>query len=305
MGGPAGDIRSTPKPRLSQLGQPTWETELRQEPATLSLCRDLEFSSVYPPRSWTVRGEGGRDGKENIAGPTPPLLRQGAVPCRGPGLRPGPTPTLSNQSTLTIAMSSSDMNAPNTAGGADPAGTSGLGQRALPPVTPEEWERLRAPFSIDAYQADPWAAARPEGRSSDRPSGDSGEKGHQKAIVHLTLRAQAVRGRLDRVLGPGRYSYRLELASPGSRGAILCHLQVGRSVRTGVAKQRRELREVENSALARAAAAFGMGHARGAARPVLAKRVNRYDLPTEAVRRVEEREEVSPWTPDGEPPEAT
>ena len=75
----------------------------------------------------------------------------------------------------------------------------------------------------------------------------------------MWLQPEAIRGRLDLVLGPGRYGCRLKPGPKvGGTFSMRCHLQVGPGRRTGIetASSPRTDGEV---ALAGAAEAFEMG----------------------------------------------
>ena len=151
-------------------------------------------------------------------------------------------------------------------------------------VTDEEWKRLRAPFTVRAYDAVPRTQV-------PTPEGD-----RTKAVVDLMLRRVAIQDRLDTVLGPGRYGYHMELASGPE--TVRCILQVGTVSRAGLGKDQ-SLRSAQGIALARAAKGFGIGQSGRAAGPVLAYVNNRYEIPKETTRRIEGRDDPSDWTPEG------
>ena len=158
-------------------------------------------------------------------------------------------------------------------------------------ITGEEWARLRAPFSMAAYVVDVRATAQPVG-----------EGGPQKAVVDLTLRAQAVLDRLDNVLGPGGYSCRFEPATQAGRTAVYCHLRVGGVSRSGIGA-RSKLRIARKAALAGAARAFGIGQTGRGAGPMLTDYTTDHVFPEGTRDQVESRSERSFWTPTGDPPE--
>ena len=198
-------------------------------------------------------------------------------------------------------------------------------------VTPEEWRRLRAPFSREAYVVGSRATGRPaanlplkayseeghpDGTQSDRShpekphsdrshsnksqSGDERESSGRdlnQAVVDLWLRPEAIRDRLDLVLSPGRYGYRLEPGpKAGGTFSMRCHLQVGPGRRTGIgtASSPRTAGEV---ALAGAAEAFGIGASGKITGPLVADRESWHRLPGPVLERLERREEPSAWTP--------
>jgi len=111
-------------------------------------------------------------------------------------------------------------------------------------VTPEEWRRLRAPFSREAYVVGSRATGRPaanlplkaysEEAHPDRAHSNKSQSGDERessgrdlnqAVVDLWLRPEAIRDRLDLVLSPGRYGYRLEPGPKvGGTFSMRCHL---------------------------------------------------------------------------------
>ncbi|WP_263784475.1 hypothetical protein [Salinibacter grassmerensis] len=181
-------------------------------------------------------------------------------------------------------------------------------------VTPEEWRRLRAPFSRKAYVVGSRATGRTAANlpleafsSESRRSqpGDEQEESSQdlnQAVVDLRLRPEAIRDRLDLVLCPGRYGYRLE-PGPEASGtfSMRCHLRVGPGRRTGIGTASSP-RVAGQVALASAAEAFGMGASGKIAGPLVADRKSWHRLPDPVLERLEQREEPSPWTPDSGPP---
>jgi len=150
-------------------------------------------------------------------------------------------------------------------------------------VTAEEWQRLRAPFALKAYDCFPRALI-------PTPEGEQKE-----SVVDLLLRRAPIRDRLDTVLGPGRYAYDMELASEPR--LVRCDLQIGAASRTGLGEGK-TLRSAQQIALARAAKGFGIGQTGRAAGPVLAYVQNRYQVPNDTTRRLERRDEPTDWTPE-------
>lgn len=158
-------------------------------------------------------------------------------------------------------------------------------------VTAEEWRRLRSPFSRDAYLVD----SRAVGRS---PECLAGEEGRHPAIVDLHLRPRAVRGRLDCVLGPGRYSYRFEPGpQEGGQCSIFCHLRIEGAARTGIGAES-SLKAARRTALPGAAAAFGIGASGRAAGPVTTKKEIRNHVPGAILDSLEQGEEPALWAPE-------
>jgi len=149
-------------------------------------------------------------------------------------------------------------------------------------VTAEEWQRLRAPFALKAYDCFPRALI-------PTPEGEQKE-----AVVDMVLRPVPIRDRLDTVLGPGRYAYHMELASEPR--TVRCDLEIGAASRSGMGEAR-SLRSAQKMALARAAQGFGIGQTGRAAGPIVAYVNNRYEIPAETSRRIERREKPADWTP--------
>lgn len=203
----------------------------------------------------------------------------------------------------------------------DTASSKGPAQR---PVTSGEWRRLRAPFSREAYVVGSRATGRTaanlplgaysgksspagepgsSGESSGESSPESGNDGENlnQAVVDLRLRPEAIRDRLDLILSPGRYGYRLEPGpEAGGTFSMRCHLRIGPGRRTGVGTGRSP-QEAGRVALASAAKAFGMGATGKVAGPVVADRESWHRLPGPVLERLEQEEEPAPWTPGGEP----
>jgi len=157
------------------------------------------------------------------------------------------------------------------------------GGRPLETVTSEEWRRLRAPFAVRAYDC----VSRAE---IPTPEGD-----RREAVVDLVLRAVPIRGRLDTVLGPGRYAYHMRLSSEPR--TVRCDLRIGGASRSGIGRAG-SLRSAQQIALARAAKGFGIGQSGRAAGPIVAEVNNRYSIPSETARRVERREGPEDWAPE-------
>jgi hypothetical protein len=198
-------------------------------------------------------------------------------------------------------------------------------------VTSEEWHRLRAPFSRDAYIVDTRATGRAaanlplkaysegsersqsggsksgesksgESKSGGSRSGDEGsDQNVNQSVVDLRLRPEAIRDRLDLVLGPGRYGYRLEPGpEAGGTFSMRCHLRVGFGRRTGIGTASSP-RMAGRVALASAAEAFGMGATGKLSGPIIAGHESRRQLPGPVLDRLEQREDPSAWTPGSEP----
>lgn len=162
--------------------------------------------------------------------------------------------------------------------------------------TSEEWARLRAPFSRHAYVVESRATGRTV--AALFPEESTQEKATKLAIVDLYLQTEAVHSRLDRVLGPERYTYRLE-SGPASRGShpVLCHLQIDDVSRTGIGTGS-TLRAARQVALANAASAFGIGASGRKAGPIVVERESWYDAPEFILQALEQQEEASsPWRP--------
>lgn len=181
-------------------------------------------------------------------------------------------------------------------------------------MTSEEWHRLRAPFSRDAYIVDTRATGRAaanlplkaysedsgSGGSTSGGSGSEEESSGQnvnQSVVDLRLRPEAIRDRLDLVLGPGRYGYRLEPGpEAGGTFSMRCHLRVGFGRRTGIGTASSP-RMAGRVALASAAEAFGMGATGKLSGPIMAGHESRRQLPGPVLDRLERREDPSAWTP--------
>lgn len=164
------------------------------------------------------------------------------------------------------------------------------------PLTADEWELLRASFDRSAYVIDSRAVGR-------TPAVLAGETDIARAVVDTRLRAEVVRDRLDWVIGPERHSYRLEPGpQKGGKHLLFCHLQVGDATRTGIGTGSR-LQGARRSALAEAAAAFGIGASGQIAGPVAAEKERRNYVPDSVLDALEQQEGPSFWAPGGEPPE--
>jgi hypothetical protein len=173
--------------------------------------------------------------------------------------------------------------------------------RAERSVAPEEWRRLRAPFSRDAYVVESRATGRSAANLPLEAYSEEGDKNDDtnKSVVDLRLRPEAIRDRLDLAVGPGRYAYRFESGiEAGGTFSMLCYLRVGPATRTGVGTGSSP-QTAGHVALASAASAFGMGTSGKIAGPIVAKRESRYELPTPVLEALERQEEPSPWTPEG------
>lgn len=181
---------------------------------------------------------------------------------------------------------------------------SNAGDPEGPPITPEEWRRLRVPFSRDAYVVE----SRATGRSTAslplaaHAKGDPNDAPTNTSVVDLRLRPEAIRDRLDLVLSPGRYTYRYEPGpNAGGTFSMLCHLRVGRAERTGVGTGT-SLQMAGQVALSDAASAFGMGAVGKIAGPVLAERESRFQLPESVLQALETQQKPAPHTPNGKAP---
>ncbi|MFB6232157.1 MAG: hypothetical protein ABEL04_13485 [Salinibacter sp.] len=162
------------------------------------------------------------------------------------------------------------------------------------PLTAEEWARLRAPFSWNAYIVDHRAIGHAPRHLGGRAEGDD----RHPAVVDLRLRPEAIRDRLDRVLGPERWSYRLEVGpQAGGHYSLLCHLQVGPARRTGPGAGS-TMRTARRIALAGAALAFGIGASGRSAGPIEAEIELRNEVPDRVLEALEQETEPSRWTPD-------
>lgn len=196
-----------------------------------------------------------------------------------------------------------DHKSPDNDPQSDSPGKSATGQGETPagadaPLTSEEWERLRAPFSRHAYVVESRATGRVEANLpvDARPAGGEVSDSN-KSVVNLRLRKRAIRDRLDRVLGPGRYSYCFE-PGPETGGTFLlfCDLRIGSATRTGVGSGS-ALRKAVRVALAEAAIGFGIGASGPVAGPILSDRESQHKLPRSILDALEQREEPSRWAP--------
>jgi hypothetical protein len=180
-----------------------------------------------------------------------------------------------------------------------------------PAITDEEWDRLRAPFSRCAYVVSTRAIGRteralPGGRDArkedTRPEAPQ-EEGSQidsssRVVADLRLRARAIRDRLDLVVGPQRYSFRLEAApDEGAERSVFCHLQIGAARRTGIGTGS-SYQSARKLAIANAALAFGIGKSGKTAGPIIAGRESRYDVPSSILEALETGDDPSLWAPE-------
>jgi len=168
-------------------------------------------------------------------------------------------------------------------------------------VTKEEWERLRAPFSRGAYIVNSRAVGNTE---SALPVEGEGQKeaaqiGRSRGVIaDLRVAALAIRDRLDLVLGPERYSYRLEpVPDESAERSVFCHLRIGTASRTGIGTDS-SYRNARKNALADAAVAFGIGASGKAAGPILVGRESSYDVPSSILETLETRVAPSLWAPE-------
>jgi len=168
-------------------------------------------------------------------------------------------------------------------------------------VTEEEWNRLRAPFSQNAYIVNSRAVGNTE---SNLPvEGEAQEEAAQigrsrEVIADLQVHPLAIRDRLDLVLGPERYSYRFEsVPAESAERSVFCHLKIGTASRTGVGTDS-SYRNAQKDALADAALAFGIGRSGKVAGPVVVGRESRYEVPTSILNALETGNEPSLWAPE-------
>lgn len=194
----------------------------------------------------------------------------------------------------------SEGNDPNESSAGDDHVSESLAT-AVEPVTDKEWDRLRAPFSRTAYVVNARAAGRTE---SNLPVGkDVQEKASQtttsnRVVADLRLRTEAIRSRLDLVLGPQRYSFRLEAApNESAERAVFCHLRIGTASRTGIGTGS-SYQPARKLALANAALDFGIGTTGQAAGPIIVGRESRYDVPPSILEALETRDKPSLWAPE-------
>jgi hypothetical protein len=201
-------------------------------------------------------------------------------------------------STSSNDPSSNDSSSDSSAD-ADEGGSSNLGRADGPrglfdaSVSMSEWERLRAPFALEAYYLQPRAVT---------PAAKA--RGDHRAIVDAVLRAEAVYDRLDSVLGPARYSLQMRPHLEGGQPVVSCHIQIETASRVGLAQASR-LDSAREIAVARAAAGFGIGRREPDAGPVLAKRDHGYSLPDEFQDKLEQREDPLDWSPEASKPSRT
>jgi hypothetical protein len=189
--------------------------------------------------------------------------------------------------------SNEDTDASSTDASSESAGAPESAPESVP-VTREEWDRLRAPFSWKAYIVDNRAVGYAPRHLSGEEEGDD----LHPAVIDLRLRPEAIRDRLDLALGPERWSYRLEVGpQAGGRYSLLCHLQVGSARRSGTGTGS-SLSAARRIALAGAAEAFGIGASGLAAGPMTAEIELRNEVPDRILEALEEGAEPSRWTPD-------
>jgi len=169
------------------------------------------------------------------------------------------------------------------------------------PITKDEWSRLRAPFSRRAYVVEKRAAGRVEAHlpveEGTREENSQADRLNQ-AVVDLRLSPEAIRERLDLVIGPHRYSYRMEPApDDGADRIVICHLHIGAASRsgTGVDSSYRTARRI---ALASAAVGFGIGRSGKTTGPIMVGREGRFDLPSSVLEALETRVAPSLWAPE-------
>jgi hypothetical protein len=189
--------------------------------------------------------------------------------------------------------SSSNDSSAGSSSRADESSSSNLGRADGPrglfhtSVSISEWERLRAPFALEAYYLQSRAVT---------PTAEARDD-HQ-AIVEAVLRAEAVFDRLDSVLGPSRYSVQMKPYLEGSQPVVIsCHIQIETASRVGLG-QGSSLDSAREIALARAAVGFGIGRRASKARSVLAKRNHEYSLPDTFQKKLEQREDPLDWSPE-------
>lgn len=187
------------------------------------------------------------------------------------------------------------MNAPNENAPNENAPSENEDSDASPaaeaPLTVEEWDQLRAPFSRGAYIVD----SRAVGRTPEMLAGDDDKA---QSVIDLRLRPTAIRDRLDLTVGPARWSYRFE---PGLRErghhSVFCHLHVGPTARTGIGADSNH-RGAGRIALAGAAEAFGIGASGQASGPVDAEMEVRHHVPDRTLKALEKKDEPFRWAPD-------
>lgn len=245
---------------------------------------------------------------------TPTENDESSTPPNGGGPDNGPNNNGPNKSGLEKENDSGKEQSPREEGagpGAKEVASGAGGLAAEREVTSREWRRLRAPFSREAYVVGsratgrtaanlPLGAYSEESQPNESQSGSGGGSPNEtrnQAVVDLWLRAEAIRDRLDLVLGPGRYGYRLE-AGPEAGGtfSMRCHLRIGPGRRTGIGTGR-SLQQAGKVALASAAEAFGMGASGKIAGPLVADSESWHQLPGPVLERLERREELSSWAP--------
>jgi hypothetical protein len=171
-------------------------------------------------------------------------------------------------------------------------GENRLGPHPL--VSADEWDRLRAPFSREAYVVD----SRAVGYAPEHLPGENAGEALHPSVIDLRLRPEAVRDRLDLVVGPDRWSYRFE---PGRRDgggnqSVFCHLRIGSASRSGIGTSP-SLRVAHRAALASAAVAFGIGASGLATGPMAAEKEVRHEVPDPVLEALEKRADPSRWAP--------
>lgn len=207
---------------------------------------------------------------------------------------PNEDESASNEDDSPTGNGSADNDSANNDSVGNDAAGPGPPPAAEQPLTAEQWERLRAPFSWKAYIVDNRAVGYAPRHLSGEEEGDD----LHPAVIDLRLRPEAIRDRLDSALGPERWSYRLEVGpQAGGRYSLLCHLQVGSARRSGTGTGS-SLSAARRIALAGAAEAFGIGASGLAAGPMTAEIELRNEVPDRILEALEEGAEPSRWTPD-------
>lgn len=171
--------------------------------------------------------------------------------------------------------------APGPDGPAGPDAPDAAGGAGTPSeITPEEWDELRAPFAAWAYRRDFHVRA------------------HHgtKAVIRLPLRRNALVDRLERVLGPGRYSFTFRMVSGTDWPTVRCHLYLGDAVRSGFGEDPR-VRYAADDALVDAARAFGIGQAGDRAGRRVVDLDFHVHLPDEIKEELEAPYEPGSWAP--------
>jgi len=152
------------------------------------------------------------------------------------------------------------------------------------PLSRAAWEALAEPFTPEAI--------------TYTTSTLNTDKTH--AIVEFMPKYWAVIDRLNDVLGPSGYSYRLETSHDGRR--VTCHLQIGGVWRTGFDYPK--LRVPQGyAALVLAAQRFHIGwQAQFTGRVLVELPIDMENLPDRILRQLSGEDFVSPlpWTHDGD-----